>query len=300
MHHFERILLDNIDIWSSVDLKGLSRRGRTAIQSTGLYGIKKFREVILGLASSGRLLKKQEYCGNGQDLLLEILEKKNSLLLGASKKRVKPLKQMLNSDTPFALPSHWVWVRLGDITNFGSTEKQNFIKDDTWVLDLEDIEKDTSRLLQKCRYFERRSLSDKNSFKSGDVLYGKLRPYLNKVIVADEDGICTTEIVPIRCYGPFVADYFKYILMSPYFLRYATSISYGMKMPRLGTEGGRNAPFPLPPLAEQAKISAKVDQLMVICDLLERDSVGMNDLHEKLLSTSLDNLIYSSFVRAAA
>lgn len=71
-------------------------------------------------------------------------------------------------------------------------------------------------------------------------------------------------------------------------------------MPRLGTEGGRNALFPLPPLEEQANIAEKVDQLMGICDSLERDSFGINDLHEKLLATSLDNLIYSSFVKAVA
>ena len=145
----------------------------------------------------------------------------------------------------------------------------NLISDETWVLDLEDIEKDTSKLLQKCRFSERRSLSDKNSFQAGDVLYGKLRPYLNKVIVADEAGVCTTEILPVRCYGPFSSNYFKFALKSPYFINYVNARSYGMKMPRLGTEDGRKAYFPLPPLAEQHRIVAKVDELMALCDALK-------------------------------
>jgi type I restriction enzyme S subunit len=196
-------------------------------------------------------------------------------------------------EMPYPLPQGWEWVRLGEITNFGSTEKLGIIADKTWVLDLEDIEKDTSRLLQKFRFSERNSLSDKNSFLAGDVLYGKLRPYLNKVIVADEDGVCTTEILPVRCYGPFSSHYFKFALKSPNFINYVNARSYGMKMPRLGTEDGRKAPFPLPPLAEQHRIVAKVDELMALCDQLETQHNNAAEAHEKLVSHLLGTLTQS-------
>ena len=115
-------------------------------------------------------------------------------------------------EKPYALPPSWAWTRLGEITNFGQTDKDGGITERTWVLDLEDIQKDTSTLLRKVRFAERQAKSDKNRFQSGDVLYGKLRPYLNKVIVADEDGVCTTEILPVRGFCGVMPRFLMYAL----------------------------------------------------------------------------------------
>ncbi|MBU3626470.1 restriction endonuclease subunit S [Polynucleobacter sp. JS-Safj-400b-B2] len=292
MNHFQRLLVENIDLWSAADAEKLSKRGRSSTEAIHLYGISKLRAVILGLAANGSLVRG----GNGDDalkLLKKIQDAREKLFSVALTKKFKPTKAISDTDTPFPLPKNWIWVRLGEISNFGSTEKRNSIDDDTWVLDLEDIEKDTSKLLRKVRYAERRSLSDKNAFQAGDVLYGKLRPYLNKVLVADEGGVCTTEILPIRCYGPFVPEYFKYVLMSPYFLRYTTKISYGMKMPRLGTEDGRDALFPLPPLDEQRQIADKVGELLLLCDGLENKSISVSLAHEALVKNFLEILLDS-------
>ena len=102
-------------------------------------------------------------------------------------------------------------------------------------MDLEEIEKDTSRILRVARFAEKQSSSTKAKFLPGDVLYGKLRPYLNKVVVAHKGGFCTTEIVPMRSRGIIDPAYLCVYLRSPDFVGYANSKSYGMKMPRLGT-----------------------------------------------------------------
>ena len=88
---------------------------------------------------------------------------------------------MTNQDSN---PSSWLSLQLGQVIDYGQTEKvePDNISSQTWVLELEDIERDTSRLLKRLTYAERPSKSTKNSFSPGDVLYGKLRPYLNKVI----------------------------------------------------------------------------------------------------------------------
>jgi len=80
------------------------------------------------------------------------------------------------------LPEWWEWSTLGQIAGYGNTVKveASDIKPEEWVLELEDIEKDTSKLLLRTYNIERNSKSTKNRFKKGDVLYGKLRPYLNK------------------------------------------------------------------------------------------------------------------------
>ncbi|MBF8691447.1 restriction endonuclease subunit S [Pseudomonas fulva] len=257
-------------------------------------GIKKLRELILELAVRGKLVPQDPSDEPASELLKRIAEEKARLVAQGKIKKQKPLAGVEEAALPFELPVAWVWARLGEITNFGTTTKKDEIPDDAWVLDLEDIEKDTSRLLQKARFYERNSLSDKNSFVKGDVLYGKLRPYLNKVLVAEDDGFCTTEILPFRCHGPFVAHYFMVALKSPYFLSYVNAKSYGMKMPRLGTEDGRQALFPLPPLAEQHRIVAKVDELMALCDRLEARQVDAVSAHVQLVQALLGSLTQAS------
>jgi type I restriction enzyme S subunit len=234
----EQLITAHLDIWTAADTEKKSGRGRTSGNAGSVYGVKKLRELILELAVRGKLVPQDESDEPASELLKRIAAEKAKLVAEGKIKKSKPLADITDDEKPFELPIGWEWAKLGEITNFGITEKLGFISDETWVLDLEDIEKDTSRLLNKKSFCDRRSLSDKNSFQEGDVLYGKLRPYLNKVIVADESGVCTTEIFPIRCYGSFSSHYFKYALKSPYFINYVNARSYGMKMPQTLTSTG--------------------------------------------------------------
>ena len=256
-------------------------------------GIQKLRGLILELAVRGKLVPQDAKDEPASELLKRITVEKARLVAEGKIRKDKPLAALGDDEKPFELPQSWEWVRLGNVTNFGQTDKYDAITDNTWVLDLEDIEKDTSVLLRKVRFSERQAKSDKNLFLAGDVLYGKLRPYLNKVIVADEPGICTTEILPIRSFGSIAPRFLMHALKRPDFLAYVNAKSYGMKMPRLGTDDGRAAHFPLPPLAEQHRIVAKVDELMVLCDRLEAEQSDSASAHAKLVQTLLGTLTQS-------
>lgn len=170
------------------------------------------------------------------------------------------------------LPKGWVETTLGRVVDYGRTEKANseHISDDTWVLELEDIEKNSSKLLNKVSFLERQPKSSKNAFKVGDVLYGKLRPYLNKIIIATDNGICTSEIIPLRVEKGLVDNHFLfYWLKGIEFSSYVTAVSYGVNMPRLGTKDGKQAPFILAPLAEQKRIVEKLDQVLAQVDTIK-------------------------------
>ena len=174
---------------------------------------------------------------------------------------------------------------MGNIVNYGSTgsvEYSSNLDENTWILDLEDIEKTSSKLLIKHRVAERIFNSTKKSFKKGDVLYGKLRPYLDKVIVADEDGICTTEILPLRAFGNLNPFYLRYVLKNPTFLHYVNQLTYGVKMPRLGTEDGKNALIPIPPLVEQQRIVDKLEQILPLIDEYKINEEKLSKLNETL------------------
>lgn len=173
--------------------------------------------------------------------------------------------------TNCVLPDSWLKASLGEVVDYGKTIKAepSEVSDETWVLELEDIEKDSSKVLQRLTFAERKSKSTKNRFNSGDVLYGKLRPYLNKVVVADSDGVCSTEIVPLQTSKYLDNRYLFYWVKHPEFLAYVTKVGYGVNMPRLGTKDGKAAPFVLAPLAEQKQIAAKLDELLAQVDTLK-------------------------------
>lgn len=109
---------------------------------------------------------------------------------------------------------------------------------------------------------ERSAQGEKTIFEVGDILYSKLRPYLLKILIADKPGICTPEIVPFKPYLSINCDYIRYYLLSPYVDFLINSVTYGVKMPRVGTETMTNLLFPLPPLAEQKRIVRKIEQLL--------------------------------------
>jgi type I restriction enzyme S subunit len=229
----------------------------------------KMRELILQLAAHGKLVE-QSSDDEPASVLVAQIAKHIEGLRSRKEFRGSPVELLARDELP-EIPSSWEWVRLGNVVDYGSSDKAESadIPEDAWLLDLEDIEKDTSRLLQRKAFRESPSKSTKTAFAVGDVLYGKLRPYLNKVIVADAPGYCTTEIIPIRTFRFIDPAYLCHTLKRPEFIAYANSKSYGMNLPRLGTEDARSAPFPLPPLAEQKRIVAKVDELMAWCDRLE-------------------------------
>lgn len=262
--------------------------------ATAPGGVTRLRELILTLAVQGKLVPQDPADEPASRLLQKIRAEKDRLIAEGKSKRDKPLAEIAEEEKLFELPRGWEWVRLGEITNYGTTTKVEKLQPDTWVLDMEDIEKTSGRLLQRLRFAQRPAVSDKNCFIAGDVLYGKLRPYLNKVLVADEHGVCTTEIIPFRCYGDYVPQYFRLVLSSPFFLEYVNARSYGMKMPRLGTEDARKSVIPLPPLAEQSRIVTRVEALIRLCDALEAKVQLEAAQHAQLVSTLLGTLTAST------
>ena len=159
------------------------------------------------------------------------------------------------------LPETWKICCLGELCDYGDCINVNTedIAEDAWILDLEDIEKDTGTVLKKVTKAQRNSVSTKHKFHSGQVLYSKLRPYLNKVVLSDADGYCTSEILPLEFKNCVLPEYARYYLMSGTFIAYANHCSYGVKMPRLGTTDGKKAIFSLPPLSEQKRIVETID-----------------------------------------
>lgn len=193
----------------------------------------------------------------------------------------------IDEEIPFEIPNGWEWCRLGEISTYAQTKRKiNASNADTqlWGLDLEDIEKG-GRLLNIKTVGERKAIGDKTIFNRGDILYSKLRPYLLKILVAPEGGICTPEIIPFTCYGNICKDYIVSFLKSPYVDDYINSATFGVKMPRVSTETMTSLLVPLPPLSEQFRIDTKAKELMPYIDEYGKAQDKLNKLNEELSYT---------------
>ena len=161
------------------------------------------------------------------------------------------------------LPQGWILCTLGEISNYGQCVSVSVdeIDDTAWLLELEDIEKDSGRVLQRLTKKDRSISGIRHRFHKGQLLFSKLRTYLNKVLIAYEDGFCTTEIIPITPINGIDFRYLNIVLRSPYFLNYSARCGHGVKMPRLGTNDARKAIIPIPPIKEQHRIIQKTQDL---------------------------------------
>ncbi|EOJ2330881.1 restriction endonuclease subunit S, partial [Campylobacter jejuni] len=176
------------------------------------------------------------------DESIKILEQNllnlDELMQSALQKAFNPLKD--NAKENYKLPQGWEWKSLGDISNYGKTSqvKPSQLKGNDWILELEDIEKESGVLLQKVLFQDRQSKSNKIKFNKGDILFGTLRPYLKKVIIANDNGACSSEIMPFST-GNSIANHFIYYYLFANFLHdRISSLTYGARMPRLGTKDG--------------------------------------------------------------
>ncbi len=202
----------------------------------------------------------------------------------------------ISDEIPFEIPESWEWVRLGIISTYNQAKQKINAKDadvSIWGLDLEDLEKG-GRLLVKKTVGERKAVGDKTIFTKGDVLYSKLRPYLLKILVAPDSGICTPEIVPFTVYGGISAEYIVNFLKSPYVDGLVNGETYGIKMPRAGTDTMISLLVPLPPLSEQHRIVAKIEELL---PYIER--YGKAEEHLTTLNTTFPEALKKSILQEA-
>ncbi len=217
---------------------------------------------IYDLATSGQLSTGY----TSTDAVDEILKN----IPSPSAKRKKLLTKDYQYGQKHTIPSSWRWVRLGEISSYGDTPEKtdaDRCADDVWLLDLEDIEAG-GKLLHKTRVLEKRSKGEKTIFTEGQILYSKLRPYLKKVLIADEDGISTPELISFDVFGGIDARYIVFCLLNTFTNKAIDARSYGIKMPRVDAGFMVNLPIPLPPISEQKYIADKVESVLSEIDSL--------------------------------
>ena len=174
-------------------------------------------------------------------------------------------------------------VRLGDIVKIEKASMPS--GNNVWALNLDAVEKGTGKVIVKNRMKADSAGTSTVAFTADAVLYSKLRPNLNKVVVADEPGLATSEMLPLIV-NPEVLDrrYFAYLLRSNSFVNLAVSSTAGSKMPRMNKKTLLNAVFPIPSLELQHQ---RIDLLF---------SIEKARTKAELLIQQLDTLVKSRFI----
>ncbi len=155
------------------------------------------------------------------------------------------------------VPAHWSVKRLKFLAP-ARISKLDTKPDDAVYVGLEHVESWTGRLLLEPQPPSVDSAV--SSFAAGDVLFGKLRPYLAKVARPVFDGVCTSEILPLRPTSGCIQSYMMYCLLNAPYVRWLDSLTYGAKMPRVNPDQVGNSRAPLPPESEQLAIATFLDR----------------------------------------
>jgi type I restriction enzyme, S subunit len=172
------------------------------------------------------------------------------------------------------LPETWIEARLGDVLTRVDTklDPQGSLSDSHFYVGLEHIESHTGRLLREVAEVTEGSdiLSIKTVFKEGDILYGKLRPNLNKVLIANQDGICSTDIWALRTSEALLPEFALRYLRSPATFMRAAQWATGANLPRLSADAFDRIPVPVPTLPEQQRIVDVLRQADLVNDLASK------------------------------
>lgn len=195
------------------------------------------------------------------DKVSEIIEKK--------KQQVKELDNLAQSifyamfGDPVENEMGWEVKKMNEVAPPSEYKGEHPNKDDKyWLLNLDKVEAQTGRILDFDYYTPEEIGNSVISFDKSNILYSKLRPYLNKVVIPEQIGYATSELVPLKPQGDILNRYYlAYMLRSKTFVSYINIKVAGAKMPRVSMSVFRDFPVPLPPLPLQQTFAQKVEAI---------------------------------------
>lgn len=272
------VITENIDVWTSAQSpKKSGGRGRSKNGEKSTHGIKKLRELILGLAVTGKLVPQNPNDEPASVLLEKIVKEKELLVKEGKINKQKPFTEICEDEKFYELPKGWEWVRFGNV--FELEYGDNLPKE------------------------KRSNTKEYPVYGSNGIVGTHNISCIDKpCIVVGRKGsagalnLCLSE-------GCWVTDV-AYSVVPPSnmnleftFKQFHTlgldSLGKGIK-PGLNRNEVYSIPIAIPPEAEQHRIVAKVDELMALCDQLEQEQIGSNAAHQTLVETLLGTLTESA------
>jgi type I restriction enzyme S subunit len=294
----QQLITEHIDLWTS-SVKSKNTQGRGSSKKRELYGIKKLRELILELAVRGSLVPQDPSDEPASELLNKIAHEKVKLLKEGKIKKQKPLAPIKEEDKPFALPAGWGYSKFGKIIeriSNGYSGKQDKSGDGYPVTRIETISNSEINF-EKLGYVPEIPQEKLEYYRliKGDILLSHINSdyHVGKTALYDGERelFHGVNLILIRLHSAVSNEYVNLFLNKIRLTGYFISIAqHAIGQSSINQSKIVEVLVPLPPIDEQYRIVAKVDELMALCDQLEQQTESSIESHNLLVDTLLTTL----------
>ncbi len=253
--------------------------------------IKALRQTILNLAVRGKLVEQNPGDEPAGELLRKVAETRKALVAERKMKRSKDLPPVEDQEIKFGIPAGWAVTRMGvayDVRD-GTHDSPRYVDEGYPLITSKNLSSgylsfDETKLISEEDYIK---ISQRSAVVKGDILLAMIGSIGNPVIVDTDRPFAIKNVALLKYFDP---DY-----SNPRFLRFfllnaaneMKALAAGGLQPFVSLSFLRNYPLALPPLAEQHRIVAKVDELMAVCDRLEASLAGGEETRGRLVEAVL-------------
>lgn len=259
-------------------------------------GIKKLRELILELAVRGKLLPQDPSDEPARELLKRVTEEKARLEAEGKIKKQKPMTEVSEEETPFDLPQGWEWSRLEQISSdvrYGFTASADHQSLEPLLLRITDIQNDEVNWASVPGCDVSPSEVAGYELRDGDIVIARTGGTIGKsylVTGLTQLAVFASYLIRIGRLDSTYSKFTKVFLGSQLYWKQLYAHSMGTGQPNVNGTALKGLLISLPPLAEQHRIVAKVDELMALCDRLEVQQADAESAHARLVQALLDSL----------
>ncbi len=291
MSKIQQLLTEHIDIWTSAETEKKSGRGRASGSAGKVYGIQKLRSLILELAVRGKLVSHDANDEPASELLKRIQAENAKLIAEGKLKKEKPLRLISEDEKSFDIPNNWVYARVNDTGQyinglaFKPNEWGNVGRPIIRIQNLSGRSQDFNRTEKK--------VDDSVIVRTGDILVSWSATLDVFIWNLNEDGVLNQHIFRVIPEKLISKNYLCWLLKAAIREMEDSVHAHGLVMTHINRGPFLSHVIGLPPLPEQHRIVAKVDELMALCDQLETQHSNAAEAHERLVSHLLGTLTQS-------
>ncbi|SIN92667.1 restriction endonuclease subunit S [Chitinophaga niabensis] len=283
-------ILKGFEVWT--DAQGVKSKGRSkSIDNISLEGIARLRELIFDIAVQGKLVD-QNIKEEPATILLDTLEKEKEKLTKDSKFK----SSQFNSIEPFQIPGSWQWTYLENIAldiHYGFNAASNPANKGIKLLRITDIQNDDVNweTVPGCEISK--DQIPNYLLENGDILIARTGGTIGKSYLVSNlnlEAVFASYLIRVKKLPSSYSDFIKIYLGSKLYWKQLYESSMGTGQPNVNGTSLKKLMIPFPPLAEQKRIVAKVDELMFLCDQLEEQQTANLTTHHYLVKILLETL----------
>lgn len=232
------------------------------------------QKSILQLANQGKLVEQRPEEGTGEELFQQIQAEKEALIKAGKIKKEKPLPEIAEDEIPFDIPDSWKWVRLNNLVSvlgdgihgtpiFDEAGTHYFVNGNNLVKGNIVFKADTKKVSTSEYEKYKKPLDENTILISINGTIGNYAFYANEPIILGKSACYFSVLTGVN------KEYIRHLINTKWFMDYAVKEATQTTIKNVSLKAMRMLPVPLPPLAEQKRIVAKLEEILPLCERLK-------------------------------